>query len=64
MVRELYDYIRQIPVIDTHEHLPAYENKRPDHDVIEEFLSSYYYVDLINAGLSKRRIKSDERQSA
>ena len=37
MVRELYDYIRQIPVIDTHEHLPAYENKRPDHDVIEEF---------------------------
>lgn len=56
MVRELYDYIRQIPVIDTHEHLPAYENKRPDHDVIEEFLSSYYYVDLINAGLSKEEL--------
>lgn len=45
--------ISQMPLIDTHEHVPAGEAKRdPAGDLFTEYLSHYFNRDLISAGLS------------
>lgn len=51
---DLLEYISDLTVIDTHEHLPSLEEKRDkDTDVLKEYLSHYFSRDLISAGLSQ-----------
>lgn len=39
---ELYRFINELPIIDTHEHLPFREDLRDkDADVLQEYLSHY-----------------------
>lgn len=52
MIQEIYDYIKNIPIIDTHEHLNPFEKERPFTDVIGGFFAQYIRTDLISAGLS------------
>lgn len=50
--KALYNYICGLTVIDTHEHLPAYERLRNrETDVLAEYLTHYFSCDLISAGL-------------
>lgn len=43
-----------IPIIDTHEHLPRYEELRDTaDDVLTEYISHYFKYDLFSAGLSE-----------
>lgn len=60
---KLYDLISDIPVIDTHEHLPSRECYRSkDNDVLSEYLTHYFSCDLVSAGfrdLNKVRSQSD-----
>lgn len=47
----LYDLIKDIPVIDTHEHLPSWErNRDQNNDVLAEYLTHYFSCDLVSAG--------------
>lgn len=47
----LYDLIKDIPVIDTHEHLPSWErNRNQNSDVLAEYLTHYFSCDLVSAG--------------
>lgn len=49
---EILDYIIGLEIIDTHEHLPAFERSRDrDTDVLGEYLLHYFNRDLISAGL-------------
>ena len=52
MIKEIYDSIKNIPIIDTHEHLDPFEKDRPRTDVIGGFLTQYIRTDLISAGMS------------
>lgn len=50
--KRLGEHIARMPIIDTHEHVPASEAKRdPSGDLFTEFLSHYFNRDLISAGL-------------
>jgi hypothetical protein len=50
---EIYEYIADLEIIDTHEHLPAFEHLREQEtDVLKEYLAHYLVCDLISAGLS------------
>ncbi len=47
----LYNSIKDIPVIDTHEHLPSWESSRNQtNDVLSEYLTHYFSCDLVSAG--------------
>ena len=49
---ELYEHIKDLEIIDTHEHLPAFEELREkDTDVLKEYLKHYFNCDLVSAGL-------------
>ncbi len=49
---ELFEHINGLEIIDTHEHLPAFEKLREkDTDVLKEYLRHYFNCDLISAGL-------------
>ena len=49
----IFEYVKGLEIIDTHEHLPAFENLREqDTDVLKEYLTHYLNCDLISAGLS------------
>ena len=49
---EIYEYVSGIEIIDTHEHLPAFERLREkETDVLKEYLAHYLSCDLISAGL-------------
>jgi hypothetical protein len=51
---ELYEHVQGLEIIDTHEHLPAFENLREkDTDVLKEYLRHYFNSDLISAGLGQ-----------
>jgi glucuronate isomerase len=51
---EIYDYVKDLEVIDTHEHLPPFERLREkDTDVLKEYLAHYMSCDLVSAGLSQ-----------
>ncbi len=54
MNAEILDYINSLEIIDTHEHLPAFEDRRDKNDVICEFLIHYFNVDLVSAGLPQK----------
>lgn len=48
----LLDYISELKIIDTHEHLPSRESEREKNtDIIKEYLTHYFNRDLISAGL-------------
>lgn len=50
--------IKQVPVIDTHEHLPSREeNIDPDRDLLKEYLSHYMSSDLISSGLAPEKLE-------
>lgn len=53
---EILDYINNLEIIDTHEHLIPFESQREQNDVISEFLTHYINVDLVNAGLSLKQL--------
>lgn len=54
---ELYKFIEQLTIIDTHEHLPLKEELRDmDADVLTEYLSHYISTDLISAGTFSGRL--------
>ena len=49
---EIFDYVKDLEIIDTHEHLPYREDARnKDTDVLKEYLTHYFNRDLISAGL-------------
>lgn len=52
MIKEIYDYLKDIQIIDTHEHLAPFQKERPRGDVLTDFLEHYFSTDLISAGLS------------
>ena len=55
MNSDLLDYINNLEIIDTHEHLPGKEQEREkDTDIIKEYLIHYFSRDLMSAGLSKK----------
>ena len=50
----LLEIVNGYTIIDTHEHLPAWETERNyNTDVINEYLTHYFNRDLISAGLSQ-----------
>ena len=50
---KIYEFIRGLEVIDTHEHLPLFEDQRDrDTDVLKEYLTHYFSRDLVSAGLT------------
>lgn len=52
----LQEYVDSLEIVDTHEHLPPFENQRKQHtDVIAEFFSHYASVDIVTAGFDKQR---------
>lgn len=51
MNTEILDYINNLEIIDTHEHLMPFESQRERNDVISEFLTHYFSVDLVTSGL-------------
>jgi len=49
----LLEFVLGLDIIDTHEHLPAYEKWRnAEADVLSEYLTHYFSCDLVSAGLS------------
>ena len=49
---EIFDYVAQLKIVDTHEHLPDHADKRPKPtDVLKEYLTHYFDKDLISAGM-------------
>jgi predicted TIM-barrel fold metal-dependent hydrolase len=51
---KLREHISNLPVIDTHEHLPSSEEVRDrDTDVLKEYLAHYFNRDLLSAGLPR-----------
>ncbi|MGM0365535.1 MAG: amidohydrolase family protein [Actinomycetota bacterium] len=55
---EIFDYIKGLEIIDTHEHLPSRECLRDrDTDVLKEYLSHYFNRDLVSAGLPQSDYK-------
>ena len=51
---EILDYVMGLQIVDTHEHLPAYEHLRDQEaDVLTEYLQHYLSSDFMSAGLSK-----------
>lgn len=55
---ELFEYIKDLEIIDTHEHLPPFEKEREkDTDVLKEYLIRYFSCDLKSAGLSREKYK-------
>jgi glucuronate isomerase len=53
---EILDYINSLEIIDTHEHLIPFESQRERGDVISEFLTHYFSVDLVTSGLSLNQL--------
>jgi len=51
---KIFDHVKELEIIDTHEHLPPFESYRDkDTDVLKEYLTHYFSSDLISAGLPK-----------
>ncbi len=48
---DILDYINGLEIVDTHEHLIPFETKREHNDVISEYLTHYFSVDLVTSGL-------------
>jgi len=53
----LREAIAGLTIIDTHEHLPGQEARRPGNsDVLSEWLTHYFSCDLVSAGLPPARL--------
>lgn len=53
----LFDGIKSLQVIDTHEHLPYREAAREKHtDILREYTSHYFCRDLISAGMKYQEL--------
>lgn len=53
VLEEIFDYVKDLRIIDTHEHLPCSESAREkDTDVLKEYLTHYFNRALISAGLA------------
>ena len=51
---DIFEFVSGLEIIDTHEHLPAFERLREkETDVLKEYLAHYLSCDLISAGLSR-----------
>ena len=49
---QIFEYVAQLKIVDTHEHLPDHADKRPKPtDVLKEYLTHYFDKDLISAGM-------------
>ena len=49
---ELFNYIQSLTIIDTHEHLPAFEDNREQGiDFLYEYLNHYFSSDLVSSGM-------------
>jgi glucuronate isomerase len=47
---EIFNYVKDLEIIDTHEHLPCLEDMREkDTDVLKEYLTHYFSRDLISS---------------
>ncbi len=57
MFEKILEYVRELDIIDTHEHLPYNEEvwleeyRKNGGDVFKEYLSHYFSCDLVSAGL-------------
>lgn len=50
---EILDIVKDMEIIDSHEHLPYKEGAREKHtDILKEYLSHYFNRDLVSAGLN------------
>lgn len=48
---EIYDYLKDIVIVDTHEHIPVAEKYREQEtDILREYMTFYYSSDLASAG--------------
>lgn len=55
---EIYEYIKSLEIIDTHEHLVSVEEARDkDTDILKEYLIHYFSCDLISAGMSNEALE-------
>ncbi len=55
----LFEYVQTLPIIDSHEHLPTWENKREkDTDILREYLYHYLSSDLVSAGMSYNEVQA------
>jgi len=55
---KIYEHICSLKIIDTHEHLPAFEKLRDrETDVLKEYLTHYFNCDLISSGLSEEEFE-------
>lgn len=58
----LLEYISELTIIDTHEHLPPCEAERDmNNDVLGEYLAHYLSSDLVSAGLPVKRLEWAKR---
>ena len=56
---ELREHVFSLPIVDTHEHLPAHEADRPmGNDVLAEYLGHYFSCDLVSAGLTPEGLET------
>ncbi|MDX1357951.1 MAG: amidohydrolase family protein [Clostridia bacterium] len=54
----ILDYVKDLKIIDTHEHLPAWESQRNlKNDFLTDFLSHYLSSDLKSSGLTEKGFK-------
>lgn len=58
LYKEIFEQVQQIPVVDTHEHLPYCDEIRDkDTDVLKEYLQHYMSSDIISAGMDKKEME-------
>jgi hypothetical protein len=54
LFEEILDHVNGLEIIDTHEHLPAFEELRErDTDILKKYLRHYFNCDLMSAGLPR-----------
>lgn len=54
---KIYEYVKDLTIIDSHEHLPGRETFRPkDRDVLSEYLSHYFSSDLMAMGMNREQL--------
>jgi len=56
-------YVAELDIIDTHEHLPPFEDQRdPALDAIQEYIMDYFNRDLRSAGLAPAELERVKRE--
>jgi len=58
LYEEIFEQVQQMPVVDTHEHLPYCDEVRDRNtDVLKEYLLHYMSSDIISAGMNKSEME-------